>query len=53
MATLPGSPLVGSSVRERRHHASNSLSLFREDAIVSIKRQTRIFNGTEIDLDAI
>lgn len=39
--------------RETRNDSSNSSSLFGEYVIVSIKTQTRIFNGTEIDFDAI
>lgn len=39
--------------REKRNGSSNSSSLFGEYVIVSIKTQTRIFNGTEIDFDAI
>lgn len=39
--------------RERKHNSSNSSSLLGEYAIVSIKTQTRILNGTEIDFDAI
>lgn len=39
--------------REKRHDSSNSSSLFGEYVIVSIKTQTRIFNGMEIDFDAI
>lgn len=39
--------------REKRNDSSNSSSLFGEYVIVSIKTQTRIFNGTEIDFDAI
>lgn len=38
---------------EKRHDSSNSSLLFGEYVIVSIKTQTRIFNGTEIDFDAI
>lgn len=39
--------------RQKRHDSSNSSALFGEYVIVSIKTQTRIFNGTEIDFDAI